>query len=759
MLKISRISTKLGLVYAGLFAAMMITISVITYAVVTNRAMSIVSDEIVASSQVFSHLFVDRGEDIRSDTELQVRDFGFRSAITSDDLPTINSALETLRQRLQVDGLAWVDPDGLQLGGVGTYMPLSELSEQMAETAYEDVQPAPGVVFMNGQSMLSGYVPVRAPNLIGFVVFSDLITSADIAEIVELSPIPLQVRIEPLSADAGLTGLVERTEADMLYRHEVPSLLRDKPAVLVLTYPLNIAFAPYRVLLFTLVFISIIGTLLITAASWWIAQRLARPVAALAAAADKVRQGSEAQVSLQTGDELQDLATAFNHMSSEVRQREIEIKRRARLDLETMLPNRLAFEEALQNAAEVSEQFVVLAIGIERFSEIRGAIGFDASSDLLVEVYHRIQTHPQVKAVALITAGVFGAHLNLAQSGDVKQAVQTLRESLNKTFSIREITIDIITTMGVNPVANGAPAIALKQAMIALDQAYSAKTWQAVYDDQKYLQTSTNLSLMGDLLQAMEAQHVYVEYQPKFDLRSGEVIGVEALVRWHDPVRGKIYPDAFIPLAEETGHIENLTLYVLAHSIQAQKQILRHGFDLILSINVSGRLVGNTGFSEKAMSYVQDAAGKLCFEITETAVMENPDAAMAALDVFTEAEIEISIDDYGSGLSSLAYLKQLPASELKIDKAFVLQIDQSKRDAMLVQSTVNLAHSLGMKVTAEGIETATAQSLLASMGCDIGQGYHLARPMPIERLIGFLKTQRQAHNQLSQDSATVNHAS
>jgi EAL domain-containing protein (putative c-di-GMP-specific phosphodiesterase class I) len=191
-------------------------------------------------------------------------------------------------------------------------------------------------------------------------------------------------------------------------------------------------------------------------------------------------------------------------------------------------------------------------------------------------------------------------------------------------------------------------------------------------------------------------------------------------------------------MAEETGHIGALTEWVLARALEEQSLIRHHGHELAVSVNLSGRLLGDPAFVARALDLVRGAPGALIFEITETAVIENPEIALKTIDRFRAAGIGISIDDYGSGLSSLAYLKQIRADELKVDKAFVLKIDESHRDALLVRSTIDLAHSLGLKVTAEGVETAMALSLLAGMGCDVAQGYLVARPMPLKELLMFL---------------------
>jgi len=259
-----------------------------------------------------------------------------------------------------------------------------------------------------------------------------------------------------------------------------------------------------------------------------------------------------------------------------------------------------------------------------------------------------------------------------------------------------------------------------------------------VFDPERYGDPSANLSLMSEMLGGLANGQMLLNHQPKFDLRTDRVTSVEVLVRWRHPVRGLIAPDRFIPMAEETGHIGALTEWVLGRALEEQALLRHHGHEVAMSVNLSGRLLGDPDFATTALELARGARGELCFEITETAVIENPATALKTIDRFKAAGIGISIDDYGSGLSSLAYLKQIRADELKIDKAFVLKMDESHKDALLVRSTIDLAHSLGLKVTAEGVETDTALSLLAGMGCDIAQGYLIARPMPLKELLMFL---------------------
>jgi len=210
------------------------------------------------------------------------------------------------------------------------------------------------------------------------------------------------------------------------------------------------------------------------------------------------------------------------------------------------------------------------------------------------------------------------------------------------------------------------------------------------------------------------------------------------LIRWTHPERGPLGPDLFVVMAEETGYIAMLTDWVLRHAIEDQRRLRAAGHDLRISVNWSGRLIDDEAFTDKALALVAQASGKICIEVTETAVIGNPRLARRTLDRFRAAGVAISIDDYGSGLSSLAYLRKIPADELKVDRVFVMNMAIDPIDALLVRAAVTLAHSLELRVVAEGVEDGGAFELLHAMGCDLVQGYFIARPMPLAELVVFL---------------------
>ena len=249
------------------------------------------------------------------------------------------------------------------------------------------------------------------------------------------------------------------------------------------------------------------------------------------------------------------------------------------------------------------------------------------------------------------------------------------------------------------------------------------------------------IALVRELPAAIRQGELFLQYQPKLHVRRQEVNSLEALIRWRHPARGLILPGDFIPLAEQSRDIGPLTLWTIRQVIEDQRRLAAAGHELRVFINIAGVLLTDTAFVRQACALVQAGGTAIGFEITETSVIRDPQSAIAHLNVFADIGIVIAIDDYGAGLSSLAYLKQLPARELKIDKLFVTQLTSSNRDPLIVRSTIDLAHALEMEVVAEGVETAAALALLSVMGCDMVQGFLISRPVGLDAVMAFLREQ------------------
>ena len=402
-------------------------------------------------------------------------------------------------------------------------------------------------------------------------------------------------------------------------------------------------------------------------------------------------------------------------------------------DQETGLGNRLSLE---RQAAAGAQLYVVL-FGVDRFEVLRNAIGYDSMARLLTTLGQRLSALTGRAAVARVGAGVLGLVYQAEDDDEAAQVAARVCEAAQAPVILNGAPIDIALTAGIARTGelNRNVASPVDRASIAVDQARAVHRRAMGFDALRYGDPAGNLSLISELMAALDNGEFSLNYQPKYDFRAEGVTAVEALARWTHPRRGCVSPDVFVVMAEETGHIRPLTEWVIHQAIRDQAELGRYGHHLMVSVNVSGRLLSDESFADFALAAVKASGARLCFEITETAVVGNPEVALRILDRFAEAGISVSLDDYGSGLSSLTYLKQIRADELKIDKSFILGLDDSARDALLVKSTIDLAHGLGMKVTAEGVETPTALALLRGMGCDMAQGYLIGRPVSFSALI------------------------
>jgi EAL domain-containing protein (putative c-di-GMP-specific phosphodiesterase class I)/GGDEF domain-containing protein len=419
------------------------------------------------------------------------------------------------------------------------------------------------------------------------------------------------------------------------------------------------------------------------------------------------------------------------------KQRAGDLERALFFDTETGLPSRQGLvRQVTQRARKRDDKVAVIALQIERHSHLEGVLGFTKFAQLQVAMARRIERNTRDVVVSLISSGVLGVMINTDNEAGILSEARRMQRYLGDPIRLDDVDIDVNVTAGfaVHPDSE----TCVKNSMIAVQQAEAANVPCGGFDAEEYGDPSENLTLMSRMLAATQNGDMQLHYQPKLHLRTGVFGAAEALCRWTDSERGVIPPDEFIPQAEETGHIREFTEWTIARTVSDQRLFQEAGFDLKLAVNISGGLLADDSFSSIAMGIVRQSTGRISFEVTETAMINDPDRAMANLRRWSDAGIDIAIDDYGSGLSSLAYLKTMPSKELKLDRVFITNIANSKRDRMLVKSTVDLAHNLGLELTAEGVETNEGLALLKLMGCDWGQGWALSKALPVPELIDFL---------------------
>ena len=381
----------------------------------------------------------------------------------------------------------------------------------------------------------------------------------------------------------------------------------------------------------------------------------------------------------------------------------------------------------------------VAAFGLDRCDRIRAVAGHGAVTQIVRSLAERLRLLEPDWRIGRISDDALAAAFQAANGEEAERQCEAVRRALQGAHRVAASQIDVRFSAGLS--AAGPPAALLREADIALDEARATRTTFRVFDPASHAAAVGALSLMPELRAAIEEDQLFLAHQPKFDLRTGKVCGVESLVRWTHPRYGPIEPDVFVRIAEDSGDIGAMTRWVLERALAEQAALRAEGFALPFAVNLSGRLVGDEDFVDWILARKPPREADLRLEITETAVIDQPEMAFANVARLAAAGAPCSIDDYGSGLSSLSYLKRIWADELKLDKSLVDEVGRSARDAVITRSIVDLAHGLGMKVVAEGVEDAQTAALVAGLGCDIGQGFFFARPMPLAQLLDLMRAE------------------
>ena len=417
----------------------------------------------------------------------------------------------------------------------------------------------------------------------------------------------------------------------------------------------------------------------------------------------------------------------------------------------TGLPNRVLFQQRLADVLArqrpTDPQLAVMLIDLDRFKEINDTLGHATGDLLLQEVADRLRRSVSDSVTVARLGGDEFALLDPAQTGPdgAVALARSLREELHRPFAYQDLELEVSATIGVAvaPVHGRDASTLLRRADVAMYSAKNTPAGVAAYGEDLDEHSPRKLALVGELRSVIDRGGLALHYQPKIDMATGRVIGVEALVRWPHPVQGLIPPDEFVPIAERTGLIGPMTDFVLRTALAQVRRWHEAGHPLSIAVNLSARSLLDADLVDDIAAALRRAgvdASKLVLEITETSVMSDAEYAMRILKRLSAMGCTLAIDDFGTGYSSLSYLKRLPVDEVKIDKSFVINMQDDENDAVIVRSIIDLARNLGLRAVAEGVETATAWDALRAMGCDIAQGYFISRPLPAEQLTAWLET-------------------
>ncbi len=437
--------------------------------------------------------------------------------------------------------------------------------------------------------------------------------------------------------------------------------------------------------------------------------------------------------------ETQQLVEAFEEMNAEVSQHEKALEYQALHDPLTTLPNRVMLKERMQyHLSEFNRddsRFALLLIDLDEFKEINDSLGHQVGDALLVAVAEMLRDSVRsTDTTARLGGDEFALLLPRTEPGRAALVAEKINSCFRDEFQVGEYSIKADASIGIAMFPDHGPDsdTLLQHADVAMYQAKRIRKPYAFYDPESDDNSPDRIALVSDLRIAIDKDELELFYQPQKDLQSGRIQGVEALLRWQHPKLGFINPERVVEIAERTGLIDRLTVWVMDKALAQCAEFNAAGLKLAVSVNISSHNLTSdlfVGQVEDALSRSGLSPGCLTLEVTETAVMTNTGRAAAMLKRLADSGISLSIDDYGTGFSSLSYLKQLPVHGLKIDKSFVMHMDRNRNDEIIVKSTVDLGHNLGLKVVAEGIESYVVEVMLRNMGCDSMQGYFLAKPM------------------------------
>ncbi|HEX6460708.1 MAG TPA: EAL domain-containing protein [Thermoleophilaceae bacterium] len=445
--------------------------------------------------------------------------------------------------------------------------------------------------------------------------------------------------------------------------------------------------------------------------------------------------------------------TARKHAEAELRRQAELNEHQALHDPLTGLPNRLLFGERIDHAITHAERrgsrLAVLMMDLNRFKEVNDSLGHQAGDDLLMEVGRRLSGALRGSdTVARLGGDEFGLLLpEPSGSDDVLAVVERIRASLERPVVVQDLPLAMEASIGiaVYPDHGHSADLLIQRADVAM---YAAKQESApfcFYDPDADEYDPARLTLVAELRRAMEERELVLFYQPKAVLEDGVVRSVEALLRWQHPHQGMLYPDSFIPVAQETGLIRPLTLYVVDEALRQCREWRDGGLDLSVSVNLSMRNLLDLEFPAQVAALLRRwevDASLLELEITESTMLANPTRTKHVLDELHALGLRLSIDDFGTGYSSLAYLRRLPIDEIKIDRSFVMSMTEEADDVAIVRSTIDLGRNLGLEVVAEGVETREIWDQLRELGCNVAQGYYLSRPVPAAKLQEWLVERR-----------------
>ncbi len=723
--------------------------------------------QLSATRAMLDRTLAERARMLRAAVDAMVGDFAFREAVATGDSPTMQSALSNQAGRIGADLAVLYAPAGRVLTAT-----TPELAEQAGEgLRLPDGSNAAPFALVGGRPYQIVFAPLRAPQVIAWVALGFALDRPLAQQLAKLADTEVSFVYREQNGSSGAISTLEASSAGQLAVPGLMDLGTDVPALstisgeqyLTLSAPLraqsgtlllvaqrsqSVAMTQFREMRLALLLIggaALLGAIVVAV----IAGRSAvRPLGVLVAAAREIERGSYSDpIQVSGGEEFRKLAGTFNSMQESIREREAHIVRQATHDALTGLPNRDGLRERLGAMPEGTTLSVAL-VDVHRFRDINASVGHVVGDQLLQALAERLAKLAGEDALcARIGADQFVITASLHDS-ELLHRLLMAADEWRAGVRLGELRLSVDIRAGISEWR--APRVPvedlLRQADVALLQAKEQGSVAVVYKPAHDADHRRRIMLVAELRRALAGDGMALHYQPLVNMKDRAVLSLEALLRWNHPTLGNISPAEFIPLAERASVLPDLSRWVLGAAIAQLGMWRREGLELSVAVNLSAADFADGGLPARVFALLRDhqvPATGLLLEVTESAIMREPQLAAQIMQQLRTGGVRFAIDDFGTGHSSLAQLHALPVDELKIDRGFVSNLDHSTSNLAIVRTTIELGHSLGLKVVAEGIETPEVWAALLRLGCDLAQGYYISRPMPAASVSAWTRTQRE----------------
>lgn len=748
----------------ALLFVVMIFILLIVYRTTYSHTQTQIAEQLEAGNAVVQNELESRKRYVGSTSRTITKDFNLIEQVVSRDADSITAALENYRGRAGATFSIVTDTKGKIIASTLEDMTLNQ-ALPFGSFSEADISNAQHVYGLYNNKAYQVFIwPLYAPEpnqiaclVMGYMLDDNLtkrlqkLTGLDVSFIqpgkVFASSLPESERamLSNLDMSFGSSNTWRTVTLDNIdYVTFAASLpMGDgKTMTVLLQRSLTDALRDYKSLQLQLIATQLFSLILAAIGAFFIASTITRPLRRMTEYVKHIAAGKySAPLPLNSKGEIGILVQEFTHMQHEITEREASILHLAYHDALTNLPNRNDFQRQVQAQVELSKinhgRAAVFVMDLDNFSDINVTLGHLSGDFLLKKIAERLLAScREGDHIARLGGDEFAVLIaDFSSVHDVIQWVMHYRNIFNTPFEVENIALSVNATFGVAIYPEHAEnaGTLMQRAEVAMYVGKHKRMPYSIYNSSQDHHSVLRLALMSELKSAIELNQLVLYYQPKLELSSNTINAVECLVRWIHPVHGFINPDDFIPLAEQTGNIRLLTRWVIGAAFsQNQKWRNEQGLDLSMSINISAVDLLDPQFLpyiEAQLEHYQLAPESIVLEVTESAVMDDPEKAIAILSQINAMGVRLSIDDFGTGYSSMAQLKRLPVHELKIDKSFVLDVVNSEDDKIIVRATIELAHNMHLKVVAEGVENISALNLLLEFKCDSAQGYYLSKPM------------------------------